>query len=289
MKDRVWTLLAFVGFLLLVVVVSVNYNKGQDEKEYQLEAMYMPDKRKDLTSAKALYDQLQGSRRIQCPATSAQRTNDSLIILTSVWGSYYNHEFKLNNMFLTSTTLGLSSSQQPMMDNWEALLQMNDGAGTWKQAAYQSGEHKLSDLFICDIFKDGSYIEIVSPFTYTFGNVNQGSTIVDEEKGICNQKIVIYNSIGNCRITFENVANWFCAGPEGTETVGGTGDSAAIDWKDHYKYHHSIIGNTNNAVFTGGTSGQVIGYAKADTTIRIEKFSSGTWMDISLEKLIIPD
>lgn len=290
MKDRAWMVLAFFGFVILVVVVTFNYDKGQDQKVYDIDAMYVPDTRSDLTSSKSLYEQLQGSRSVQCPKVALEKSVDPIVTLSSVWGSYYNHPYRLSNMFITGEVLNVTES--PSADNWEKVLHINDGTN-FSVAAYADDEAKIKDLFTTDIFSSGGCIELVSPFSFSFGNINQGSVTVEKDSEgrelSASQKIVIVNSTGTCRITFDNVANWFCAGDEGTETVGGTGSNSKVPWESHYLKHHSVIGATSNAIVTGGSSGYVIGYAKEDTTILIEVYDSGVWKKCSLADFILPD
>ncbi len=278
--------LAFIGFVVIAVVVVLNHGKN-GRAIYEVESSYVPTQRSDLLSSKELYDQLTGARRLSCPATTMNKTSDRLVALTSIWGSYYEHPYQLKNLFVSNSTLvdgeGVIS---PSIGNYKDELMLNtDTAG---ESIYTNDTVKLSSLFTGDKpFNGDQYIEIISPFNFNFENINSNNK-VDDDTGVVVQDIVITNIAGNCRITFGNVANWFCAGEVGTEGIKSSGSDGVVPWEEHYGAHHSVIGNTANAVCNGGVSGQVIGYAKLDTTITIEVFSGGSFKKVSFNKFLIP-
>ena len=281
MKDRVYMVLAFLGAVLLVIIIRANYNTNNDSAVYDVGGMYQPDARTDLVSTQAIYQQLIGSRQIQCPTTALSMSKDANVSLSTIWGSYYSHPHRLSYLFITTAALSNGNMVRPMADDWRSVLNLST-------AANNTGTHTLAELFTNDIFSNGDYIEIVAPFNFAFDNINSASTSKDESTGEDVQKIVIVNSSGTCRITFNNVSNWFCAGPEGTTSVGGTGSAASTPWEEHYKVHHTVIGNSSNATVSGGLAGNVIGYAGKNTTITIEVLNGTRYESCSLKEFILP-
>lgn len=279
MKDKVYMVLAFIGFCILVVVVAVNYNSN-NASPYEINAAYTPQQRTDLTSASALYAQMTGQRKMTCPATSLSSAGDSLIVLTSIWGSYYTHDYGLKNMFITSDSLAPGESLRPLIDDYEKILKLSD------KKDQRVNDIKLSDLFKADLFESSEIIELVAPFPFSFTNLNSSKS--KDKDGNEVQSIVITNSTNTCQITFTGVKNWFCAGEIGTTTLKGTGSDGVVEWVNHGEYHHSVIGNSANAVVRGGDAGDVIGYADSSTTITIKVHNGGGWGTISLKDFLLP-
>lgn len=278
--------LAFVGFVIIAVVVVVNHNKSANTS-YEIESSYIPTQRSDLLSSKELYDQLTGARRLTCPVITMSKSSDKIITLTSIWGSYYDHPYQLKNLFITNSRLSDDDTIiNPSNTDYKDVLKLNQD--TSGQCIYTSDTVSISSLFSGDKpFNGEQYIELISPFNFRFENLNSANK-VDEDTGVVVQDIVIVNVQGNCRITFGNVANWFCAGPVGTAGIKSNGSDGTVPWEKHYDAHHSVIGNTSNAICSGGVSGEVIGYAKSGTTITIEVFENGSFKKVSFSKFITP-
>ena len=272
--------LACIGFVILVIVIRSNYNPGQDQKVYDIDGMYIPVTRQDLTNTQALYQQLIGSRAVQCPVTELPKPNGTVVPVTSIWSSYYNHPYSVTHLFLTSSAIQKDSGATPHADNWRTVLNLSD-------ASASTGSQRVSTLFTTNLFTDNDYVEIVAPFAFYFDNVNTSASEIEESGGY-NEKIVIVNRSGNVRITFDYVANWFCAGPVGTVTVAGTGSDGNKAWEDHYSAHHTVIGNSGNASVKGGIAGELIGYADANTLMTIEVYNGSRWVGCSLQDLILP-
>lgn len=276
--------LAFLGFVFIAVVCIINYDGTQDKKEFGPFTYYVPDFRYDTVSSKTLYDRLLNRRSITCPETTMHRS-DSMISLNSVCGS--------------SNPYGVSS----FIVGWDDLnvkqvvlrkASWYTGLGFSSESVLTgSGEVSFSTLFADQGMElSGSsspdendaygVVEIVAPFAFNYGNVNTNT-----ENG---SDIVIINSGGTakqkCRITFHNVANWFCAGTPGTtmEVKNGTGKGTQ-SWEEHSQCHQTIIGNTKNADINGGSAGVVLGYANGETTISIEIYD-GSWKSVSIMDLI---
>lgn len=280
MKDRIYMVLGFIGFVIIAVVVTLNYS-GNGNTYYEVGSSYTPTQRSDLVSAAEIYNQITGARALTCPCVALSGSEDSLVTLTSIWGSYHDHPYSLNNLFVTQTPLELSgSSNRPTVSNYIDLLHLSDVAKNPNKAL-------MKDLFTVDIFSDG-YVEIVSPFGFQFGNINSDVRKSDDDTNETVQDIVITNVKGNCRITFGNVVNWFCAGEVGTEGIKSNMSDGVVPWVSHSKAHHSVIGNSPNSVVKGGNSGVVIGYADRNTTVLIEVFENGSFKKASLSELIVP-
>lgn len=289
MRDRIWMLLALIGFCLLAYIVTINYDSNDEGAMYDV-GVYVPEVRTDLTNSKTLYEQLQGSRRITCPVVSPPSPQSGAINMSSIYGSYNTHKYNMSYMFIGKYPLyGDNPMSTLTADNWSSVLKINN------TAASSIDPQTIEDLFDGDQFSsDEDFIEIISPFSFIFGNVNSGSIeYLDNGAGNKNldsmaaqQSIVILNAKSTCRITFTDVANWFCAGEVGTFSTGGSGKNEQVDWVLHYKYHHSTIGKSPNAVCTGGGPGIVIGYAKKTTTVKIEVWTGSSWETISLNALI---
>lgn len=117
---------------------------------------------------------------------------------------------------------------------------------------------------------DGGRYEIIAPFAFTFDCSN-----IDEDR----TTVSIISSNRQVKIVFEEVANWFCAGPVGTQSVyKSAGDDISCDWKDHGDHHASIIGHSKNAVKSGGSAGDLIAYGTSSTKMTLYVVENGQWI-----------
>lgn len=282
MKDKIYMFLAFCGFVFILVVCIKNYDGSQELKSFGANTYYVPDYRYTTASSRELYDRLLDRRSITCPKTYME-TTENRCSLNAICGS--RHRYGITDFFVSWSTLG-STPRLLNKDNWI------DNLGFDKNTLEQT------DITFGDLFKkqkpfqgngnddEGIYdvVEIVAPFSFSYGNVNTNT-----EDG---KNIVIINSSGSdrqkCRITFYDVKNWFCAGTPGQsmEVKNGTG-KGTVEWHMHPDYHQTIIGNTKNASITGGSAGNVIGYASKDTRISIEVYN-GSWQKINIYDWIMP-
>lgn len=271
--------LAFLGFIFLAIVCIRNYDGTQEKKEFGPFTYYVPDFRYDTVSSKTLYDRLLNRRSITCPETTMRRS-DSMVSMGSVCGS--GHPYNITSFFVGWDDLGVKQVVLRKASWWKGL------GFSSESVLSGSGEVSFATLFADQemgldnntVDENGGYnvVEIVAPFSFNYGNVNTNT-----ENG-CD--IVIINAGGNdkqkCRITFHNVANWFCAGTPGQtmEVKNGTGKGEQ-SWEDHSQCHQTIIGNTKNADINGGSAGTVLGYANGATTIKIEIYD-GSWKTVSI-------
>lgn len=260
MKDRVYMAIAFLGFIILCVVFVFNYegDKLDGLNTYDMGVgYYIPHDMQKNNSGNAdeLYQQLVGSRKLTCPLTRMAYSSNSTeftMIYTSTEKSFYGNEC----YFLNRGEIGLSDLLT--RDNLSLL------------GSISNDSIKFSDLCITS-----DKCEIVAPFNFKFANNNTDN----------GNDIVIVNNLGNCRITFTNVTNWYCAGLIGTSMETGSGtEENSNSWEDHDSYHQSIIGSSRNAVVTSGQARQVIGYGNPDTTVCIEsKRDDNTWVPITID------
>lgn len=255
MSDRIYVILAFIGFCILSIVVIKNYNGSQEFKEFGANTYYTPnDVREYQESAIDLYGALTGQRLITCPVPQMPKFNGSILRASNFTQDIDN----INTSYYAMTCFFIPS--YAMTDN---------------RTLSTAGEVTLTELGMSN---ENAYVEILAPFTYKFLNINtDGDTII------------IINSKNNCKITFNGVANWFCAGNPSeypTQTLGSGTNQNIITWDKHGSNHSTIIGATTNATVTGGTAMDIIGYADASTTVTIEGYYEGSWHVISVSDWI---
>lgn len=272
MKDRVYLALAVVGFII-IVFICVNNQDGPTNYEYDVGGAYTPVQRDDMGSAAELYQQLIGSRVLTCPVVEMSKSKDT-VPLSNVVGAG-DHIYGVNYMFVEQSLIS-NDTVNPTLSEVKEPLNLSD---KWDD---KTNDIRIADLFTSDapIQSTGECFKLLAPFSFSFENVNVSSD------GSSTQTIILNNAKGNCRITFSNVANWFCAGPYGTTTRVSASTDGIAQWEEHYTAHHTIIGNSGNATVKGGYSGYCIGYGTGDTTIKIEKYSNGKWIVLSLEDFI---
>lgn len=279
MKDKFWMVMAILGFCVIAVVTYLNYH-GKNNYVYEAAgASYTPQERQDLVSSQALYQQLIGARQLTCP-TESLPLSLSPINLNAIYGTRENsYEAQFFILNANTITEGASNNLHMDLSDWVAQLKLTDAASKGEAVS-------LGDITSADIFAVEEYPEIIAPFSFYFDNVNSDYKMKDSTSNEAIQTIIIKNVAGDCRITFSDVANWFCAGIPGTQSTKGTGVEGLCSWEDHWQAHHSVIGNSGNAVLKGGNGGYVIGYAKPSTTVKVEVLKGGTWVTISIRDLI---
>lgn len=300
MSDKVGVVLSLLAFIIITVIVVNNYNFEADEAQFGIGDYYVAGTPADrANSEKQLLAQMNGARNVACPQTTMEKTADGLYRIGSykvdpdgvLWRNEY---FFLSNKVMKNTAGNALIT--PVDSNWEG-----SGSGVQKSFVENSGiERDIAfsmNPTIHDLFPFiNDTVEIISPFTFTFDNINTNSRheITIGGNSVYCEQIVIISKDGKCRITFDNVANWFCAGPIDSqgEVISQEYDEATESykpvrktWEQHSSkdtVHYSVIGNSGNAVVTGGGPGLVIGYAKPDTIVKFEYNNGGSWQDMSL-------
>lgn len=286
MRDRVYMFLAFVGFIIIAVICVLNYDGAQEVKEFGPGTYYTPTARYGMTSSSSIYNQMINRKSIACPESQLTATNQQLVTLNGIAGS--KHPFQIECLFVTwdalpKSKVTLTRSNFLRDVGWVDCADAPDAAG----AVNGTSSAGIPLKYLCptgfgrsDMVdeQDMEYIAIIAPFSFAFENTNTSL----ENGG----DIVIVNNGGSrkgkCRITFKNVANWFCAGTPGTQMEVHDGKGLGeYKWIEHSKYHQTIIGNSKNAELSTGSSGTVIGYANDETTIIIEVYD-GSWKQVTI-------
>lgn len=274
MKDKVYLTLAFIGFVILAIVVVNNYDITQDQKEFGVNTYYVPSTVKSKTDSSVdLAEQMQGSRKLTCPQVDMTKTSNNTFNLAPLYGNLYENAFGAKTIFVTASDVGADSTN---VTNSGGATEIINTLNVQQTAKFRDtkGSIKLGDIWDLG---EADYIELIAPFNFLFGSVNttDGSTIV------------IVNTSGTCRITFNNAANWYCAGIPGTTQTTTSGKGSDItSWEDHVNNHHTVIGSTSNSKVSGGSTKDVIGYATADTEVLVEKYASNSWEPITLYEFI---
>jgi hypothetical protein len=278
MKDRIYMALAFVGFIVIAIVVMNNYDYTQDEKTFGVGNYYTPSNvTTQAYSVIELYQQMTGSRKMTCPVTSLSKTNDTTFDVSTLSGNNYRNSFNCYTVFISMNVAGADNKN---------LKDKNTLASDLKAAGIPlktADTVTLGELF--PSIQNAGIVELIAPFAFKFGNVN--STSVDSNGDV---SLIIINTSSNCRITFNKIDNWFCAGVVGTsQTLNNNSENNVVSWEDHKAKHKTIIGSTTNAELTGGSTGDVIGYANAESTVLIEQYTASGWQPISLYDMLTTD
>lgn len=264
MKDKVYIVLALLGFSALIIVFVLNFDPQREAKAYSQGNFYSPPHVKiNDQDAQDLYEEMKGSRNKSCPVTIMSQYTAS----DGVWN-------------VNGTTYNFILLKQASQDSGNVMDRF---------PADSSDPLKLGDIYGSEFTT--TYVPIIAPFNFEFAT---GCTNVNSPT-----KIVIEDNSHEYRLEFDNIANWFCAGTPGTEWVvkGHNGAEVKVKWEEHIdgdlkstedieEYHHyTIIGDTRNAIITGGNSGSVIGYATGDTTVTCYKLKDNVATPIPLKQM----
>lgn len=274
MKDKVYIVLALLGFAALVIVFVVNFDPQRESKAYSQGNFYSPPHVKiNDQDAQDLYEEMKGSRNKSCPVTIMSQYTAG----DGVWSPYGTN---YNFILLKQASQESQDSQDSGSENKSELDNLPSDIG--------EDPLTISKIYGTDI---KAPVPIIAPFNFEFAT---GCTNVNSPT-----KIVIEDNSHKYRLEFDKIANWFCAGTPGTEwTVKGhNGDEVKVKWEEHIdgdlkatedveEYHHyTIIGDTRNATITGGNSGSVIGYANGDTTVTCYKLKDKNATQIPLKEM----
>ena len=206
-----------------------------------------------------------------CPQVEPVQTMNGLIYINSFGKQEMHNCYFLNALTACTEANGQNVSLQFVQDadgnnyssEYKNLLPLTQllSIETDNRRDESTDPYSLKEM----VSKDNPYIEIVAPFTFSFVNTN----ITDDDDSLS-----IINTTGSCKITFHNVANWYCAGapyPDPIEDDDQNNPKVTYEqWLSHDKSHLTIIGGSSNAKVKGGVAGQVIGYASKKTTVTIE-------------------
>lgn len=257
-REIIFIILAILGGAAFIYVGWLKFNAEKYDNNYTVDSYYIPTVESQEINEKNLYEALTGSSKNQCPNPTLQKSQSLIKIAYS--GKYSPKCWVLNNDYVNSS----SSVETLSIKQWSSS-QGTKGVGDFLKLtniAYQ----EASSATLCGSLGDGSYTEIIAPFDFNFVNNNTDSD---------SDNIVITNKAGTVKITFYDVANWFCAGPPGTD-----------GWEEHKDNHLSIEGSSANAVTNGGSAGSIIGYANGYTSIEIQVNESIGWHNISVKQFL---
>lgn len=328
-SDKIWMAIACASFVFLAIVVALNYNTNSIDKSLHMGEFYEPaEYQSAVLAADSLYQSMVGSYGLGCPQTELKETEKGLIFINGLGKKYSKDVF----MFATKETCPLGNvagrqtltKLQHQWDSTDNTMEVNgfhtissflgfttldaNGNKVTCPVVNSASAVKINDLNPY-LFANGDYsfCELVAPFAFRFENNNT-------DKDVNIETIVIVSADGNTRITFDNAANWFCAGPPtDTITLGEglneeTGDVVNVEanWYEHAKVytetdadgtvteiqqtHYTIAGSSSNALVNGGSYGKVVGYADQDTTMKIEvRDNTNNWTTISLFDWLMAD
>ena len=287
MKDRVYMALAALGFVLICIIFVKNYDVKQDAKTFEIGTYYTPDISNQQKSAYEIYQQIAGSRAIQCPETGLSGYNGMIanigVMFSNNTHNRYDVSYWIFPMSISNEDGGFISLDSGSDIYYKNVMHLGSSYTV-------AGTVAAKDLYSGINLPDEPW-PIISPFAFSFLNSNTDNVdyVETEEVEVSSsgETIIIINSKRNCRITFDNVSNWFCAGPVGTSmTLGSKTNNDEIEWENHRGHHQTIIGSSGNADVNGGGAGQVIGYANKNTTVAIEVLVGTDWVPISADDFI---
>ena len=268
MSDKWYTVLAFIGFIILCVIYVFNVNPDRYINTFMVGDYYAPESVTSAQSAAEIYQDLSGGRKVSCPQTTLSMSENNIAYVT---GMYILSEKNMYNNICFWLTF--DSIDKPVVtispSGYKSELSLN--SDNIEKSQTQTMSSLVNGI-------TGEYVEIIAPFKFLFDSVNT----------IDPTKISIMNSSGNCMLVFEDTANWFCAGPIGTESENNDGSTAVPeDWVNHQ--HNTVMGSSSNAVISGGQAGQVIGYATKDTKVSIYAKVNGSdeWTQISVKDWLL--
>lgn len=235
MKDKVYIFLSALGLVILIFVIYANVDTDKVDIEYSPNNFYLPKTQVPFgyTDARGQFVSMMGSRQVDCPQTSLTKCKSLITV-----GNSNNQLFFLGGSYI-SNSLDENNSYICGSINDLAELKGTDKFGL-NTTLFQVN---LQDC-------DSKYVPVVAPFSFTFVNYNTDNSTEDCNISISNDEYTIY---------FQNVANWFCAGEPEETTL----------WLNHHNAHYSIFGNSPNSEIKFGSKGDIIGYAKHDTIVKI--------------------
>lgn len=293
MGERKYAILSLCGFIVLAIIFVANYDAEKESRAFAVGEYYEPVEREDSQlSALLQYQDIVSGKLSACPVTKPTKSKYSIDVV-SIVGARANLKYDSMCFFLTSKSIGYSGrllvndavvkdtgatgvDPRPAWLDYlklipagviDANFNLRGSKIVEELPCYKSETTKISDMIPSGGFEEDEVLTIVAPFNFRFVNINTTSTNSEGKTSI-----IITNTKGNCRITFSNVLNWFCAGEY---------DDTSI-WKEHGVSHNTIIGYTENAEVKGGQAGYIIGYATKDTNVVIEKYEEGSWLKMSL-------
>lgn len=250
-----------IAAIFLIIITAQNVDTRKEVADFNPATTYSyPITQKNIDEAEQYSALTNNGNALTCPNPLLSTTTQGVFSLRGQ-GSSYTH----TNFFLPVSALfeGQSDNVTTATTDWDSLV---------KDTVLEDVDLSGSGFNYLDfaIPNYAGYFEIIAPFNFTFANINTSD----------DYSIVIYNVGQTVKFTFQDCANWFCAG-----------NSFVDDWAEHgvsdSNPHYSIIGNSNNSKVKSGNAGDVIGYGDAATSLSIEVLVDGDWEEISIQDWIM--
>lgn len=261
-KNNLMIGLTFVSILFIGFITVMNYpNPG---KKLSGTNYYTSDETTTIgTREGSSYDALTTTGRVECPGLDNREPSGTLVRTTGATtrSNYYSISYLPYTMECagigvdsitrsTLTTYVKNKGTEPL-----TVSEMFDGGTTTVE---------------------GSYTEIVAPFSYAFNCTN---VVTKTSENV----ITLTNRAGNCKMIISNPANWFCAGTIGTKTKYSNIAEPCV-WSEHGNHHMTRIGEGYD--ITGGSAGDLIAYGDSSTTIEFICYKDGSWKNLDLQTMI---
>lgn len=264
MKDRYSAILAFIGLIVLCIIYVFNADPTKTEVTFGIGDAYVPKDQayNNDVAANEIFAELTGSRTMHCPQTEIKSSSSGVSVAVYLGAQHNTYGTRYLPIDMNAFNGGVASASLISKTDVTSIPNVN-----------AKGEQTLASYGA----QGDTYYELVAPFQFLFYNNNTDG----------DNSIVIVNMSGNCKVTYSNVTNWFCAGDVGSTTTVGNGiDNNSVSWEDHGTHHLSVFGRSSNAGVHGGSSGGLVGYGTSETSIKIEKLVDGSWTAISIYELI---
>lgn len=243
MPEGIMGFFTVVGLIVIVIFLGRGFfkaftNTGDSNRIYALSVdnYYTPSSRTSNLSVQKMYSMMMSQSMYGCQSSS-MLTSPNAVPAQHVSGTYddVGSNCIVYDIMEDKYTQVLSAGKKSPMQ-----IAGNDGRYVNKDT-----DGEISGSAITDVYR------LIAPFRFGFDVTNtKGDTIIIT----CTCKGAYKH-----RITFYNVAGWFCVGNNPT----------AEDLANHTR-HSTIVGNSANAHVSGGYPGNIIGYGDADTTVKFE-------------------
>lgn len=253
-KDKLLLGLAVICAIIIFVVFAAN-KANSDYNQFLTGSYYTPRTTTKVGAKEGnSWSNFAGGNRLECPGVDNTTPVGTRVSMNGA--TKYN---MLQYFPISMEVLGISNNVVTA-NSAQSVLQLIDEVGTTMGGCTSLNVAPSS----------GDYIEIIAPFGYTFDCSN-----IDEER----TTISIVSSNRQLKLVFDDVVNWFCAGPYGTQSVYmNAGEDIVCPWEEHGDHHSTIIGHSKNADISGGSAGDLIGYATDSTKMTLYVVENGTWV-----------
>ena len=270
LKDKIILGAAVISVAIIFVIFAAN-KVNDDPNRFVTGSYYTP---KEVTKVGLnegnSWANFAGGNKLECVGIGNTTPEGTRITINGAT------KYKVMQYYpLTMEALGINTNVVTI-SNFKSIIQPQDVAGgtlgestglTLRPTLQDDDASSSKDSTAGD---DGGRYEIIAPFAYTFDNSN-----IDNDR----YTISIVSSNRQVKIVFEDIANWFCAGPVGTQTVYmNAGDDVHCNWSEHGDHHATIIGSSRNAAKSGGSAGDLIAYGKNSTKMTLYVVENGQWV-----------